>query len=69
MAHEVELAARHQAHDRQDDGDDDRPQPDGDALLGPVEAGHPPGHVATAEVGDQQDDGQDDRTRDAYGRG
>jgi hypothetical protein len=27
----VELAAGHQAHERQDDGDDDRPQPHGQA--------------------------------------
>ena len=39
--------------DGDDDGDDHRPQPDPEALLGAGEPGHPAGDVAAGEVADK----------------
>ena len=44
-----------------------RPDPDADALAGAVEAGHAPGHVAAAVPGDRQHDEQQDAAAEAEG--
>src|SRR6185312_16462366 len=65
-AQDIELAAGDGPDAGQDQRDDDRPDPDGHALADAVEPGHPPGHVAAAEVGDEQDDRQRDATGNAH---
>ena len=48
-----------QQHDEQAD------EPDGEALAGAVEAGHPAGDVAAGQVGEEEDDEDGDAAADA----
>ena len=55
--------------DRHDDGDDHGPEPDPEALPGPVEPGHPTCDVAAGEVGQKDDDQEHDRPDQPDGLG
>ena len=49
----------------QHEHDDQADQPDGQALAGAVEAGHPAGDVAAGQVGQEEDDEDGDAAADA----
>src|SRR5664279_3770828 len=63
----VVLRARNRRQRGEDDGDDHPPQPYRQALPDSVEAGHPTGDVAAAEIRDEQDDQQSDGPDQADG--
>ncbi|MFJ4210702.1 hypothetical protein ACIPY2_19780 [Paenarthrobacter sp. NPDC089675] len=49
---DVELGSGDRGEDSDQDRDDDAPEPERQALFGPVEARHAPGGVSSAVVGD-----------------
>src|SRR3954447_16140296 len=66
---DVVLGPEQRSGDRQDDGDRQPDEPNGDSLTRSVEAGHAPGGVPAAVVRGHEDDQQQDAADDADGAG
>src|SRR3954447_7572866 len=66
---DVVLVAEHGTRDRDHGGDDDGPDPHGEALLDAAEAGHAAGDITAAEVRDEDDDQQCDAADDSDAAG